>query len=488
MISLTIRDNKTVVFQPFEDHKAALKKRLSFVIQNAQYTPAGQNGWDGTVHLINGKGEFPLGLLSNVEQFCQEHSLPFTIHDQRPLLETEPVIHLQDRLAELGLNPRDYQTRAANLLPHTRQGIIRACTGSGKSLIAALMTAKLNKPTIIYVIGLDLLNQFHQLFTEVFQEEIGYIGNGVCNIKKFNIASVWTIGRALDIKLDDLIDDDESQDKEIFDNSTKAGILNLLAIAKVHIIDECHISTTTTIRSIHKAIDPEYIFGLSGTPYRDDNSDLMINGLLGPIVTEVPASELIEQKILAQPEITFIEVPKQSINEPYPSIYKKYIVENQVRNNLIIEQAVKLQAQGFKPLILYKTIAHGKALAKMLAEKTDRFQLLSGSDSLDKREKVKKEIYGGQIDIILASTIFDIGVSIDCLSALILAGGGKSSIRALQRIGRVIRAYPGKTIVPVIDFYDAVKYLKNHSALRHQIYCTEKGFLINPCPALKKKG
>jgi len=485
LITLTIQNNKSVKFEPFEEHKRPLKKLLSFVVKDAQFTPAGQKGWDGVVYLVNSKGEFPSGLLSNVEAFCKENNLPFQITDKRKLLETEPVIQLQERLKELNLVPRNYQSRAANLLPHTRQGIIRACTGSGKSLIAALMAAKINKPTIIYVIGLDLLNQFHKLFTDVFQEEIGYIGNGVCKIRKFNIASVWTIGRALDIKPEDLIDDDEAQDKEDYEESNKAGILRLLATAKLHIIDECHISTTTTIRSIHKAIDPEYIFGLSGTPYRDDNSDLMINGILGPIVTEVPASELISQKILAQPEITFLEVPKQNLTDSYPTIYKEYIVDNDARNQLVVSEAIRLQKAGFKPLILYKTINHGKTLFKMISEQTDKVRILSGKDSLDKRDKVKAEIYDNKIDIILASTIFDIGVSIDCLSALILAGGGKSSIRALQRIGRVIRSYPGKTIVPVIDFYDCVKYLRNHSLSRAEVYKSEKGFILNLCPQMK---
>ena len=72
----------------------------------------------------------------------------------------------------------------------------------------------------------------------------------------------------------------------------------------------------------------------------------------------------------------------------------------------------------------------------------------------------------GFTDVLVASKIFDQGVDIPELDALILAGSGKSTGRALQRIGRVIRKYPGKEKAIVIEFMDNCKYLKNHSEVR----------------------
>ena len=64
------------------------------------------------------------------------------------------------------------------------------------------------------------------------------------------------------------------------------------------------------------------------------------------------------------------------------------------------------------------------------------------------------------------------------LDALILAGSGKSSTRALQRIGRTLRPYEGKTNAIVIDFYDDCTYLRDHSKRRRSIYETEPRFII----------
>jgi superfamily II DNA or RNA helicase len=79
---------------------------------------------------------------------------------------------------------------------------------------------------------------------------------------------------------------------------------------------------------------------------------------------------------------------------------------------------------------------------------------------------------------LVASKIFDQGVDIPELDALILAGSGKSSGRALQRIGRVIRLSKGKEKAVVVDFFDNCKYLKDHSESRIKIYESEPGFNI----------
>jgi len=54
-----------------------------------------------------------------------------------------------------------------------------------------------------------------------------------------------------------------------------------------------------------------------------------------------------------------------------------------------------------------------------------------------------------------------------------------SSTRALQRIGRILRPYPGKEFANVIDFEDHFKYMLAHSRKRKKIYETEPAFQIS---------
>jgi superfamily II DNA or RNA helicase len=487
MHKIIIHDNKACQFVTDDaDLFRVLRSTLSYKMSGVEYTAAYKNGWNGMTFLINKKGYFFYGLLFKVEEFLKERHEQFIIEDLRPKVELNTPIDLSKKLKKMNMVPRDYQDRIVDAACNSRNGIIRACTGSGKTLCTALIAARLNKPTIIYVIGLDLLKQFHDLFSELFSEPIGYIGDGVCKIERINIASIWTIGSALNIDKKNICTDDEFDCEEKIDVSQREKILALLEQTKIHIFDECHVVTCDTIQSIHKKINPEYIYGFSGTPYRDDNTDLLIHGILGNQIVDVSASELIDKKILAQPIIKFIPVPHMSMPlAQYQTVYKSYITENAVRNMIIIQQTKELLDKKYTPLILFKHIKHGQTLYEMMSDAGIKCEMLYGNDSLKRRTEVKEMLEKKEISVILASTIFDLGINLPVLSALVLAGGGKSSIRALQRIGRIIRRYPGKTYAVVVDFYDQVKFLKKHSNIRYDIYSSEKGFKVIKCKEMK---
>jgi superfamily II DNA or RNA helicase len=205
---------------------------------------------------------------------------------------------------------------------------------------------------------------------------------------------------------------------------------------------------------------------------------LLINSILGEQIIDVSASELIKLNLLAQPLIKFYTIPKLPVSSSYPAIYKEYIVENDYRNNLIVSLAKELIGKKYTPLVLFKQIKHGEILLEKLQDANVKCAMLYGNDSLDKRNEIKQDLVNKKIDLVLASTIFDIGLDLPELNALILCGGGKSSIRALQRIGRVLRMMPGKKYAAVVDFFDQVKILKKHSQIRHKIYCSEDGFKV----------
>ncbi len=452
---------------------------LSFKLEGIEFTPAFKMGrWNGINYLMTKKGIFPSGLLSMVLNKLNELGIAVITEDKRPTIEMAPELDITQRLKEIGKAPREHQIRILEAMAGQQKGIIRACTGSGKTLTSAMATAKFNKPTIIYVIGLDLLQQFHDLFSSIFDEKIGFIGNGVCDIQRINIASIWSIGRALGMQDKDIIDDEIGEEK--FNDNNTTRIVEMLKQTKLHIFDESHVVTTGTIKAIYQTIDPEYIFGMSGTPYREDGSDLLITGILGEKIIDVSASELIEKGLLIQPIIKFVSVDKQQglSKETYPTVYKKYVVENPERNALILREVKQLVEKKYKVLVLFKQVKHGKILFELLQLNNIRCEMLYGNDSLDHRNEVKEMINDGEIDVILASTIFDLGVDVPILNALVLAGSGKSSIRTLQRVGRIIRYHPQKRFAAVVDFYDNAKYLKAHSIKRCETYCQEKGFKV----------
>lgn len=462
------------------DFLAKLDAELSFFVEGAQYSNiykgytdshGKHHQWDGYKRLLTKDLKFSIGLLNRVKKLYNKLNKPIEILDLRPPANNSFSLNILPKLKEQGIEPYPYQFQAVQVAKENDRGIIRIGTGGGKSLIAALITAEFGKPTIIYVIGKDLLYQFHSLFCSLFDQEIGIVGDGNCIIKDINIVTVWTAGVALGFSVKKT--EDEGDEKKI-DPTKYNEIKDMLKRSKVHIIDECHLAACDTVQNLFKYISPEHIYGMSASPWRDDGSDLMIENFLGEKIIDLSARKLISGNYLVEPIIKFLTPDPYtgSKKSNYQTVYSEYVVNNENRNGMVVKGAIRLVEQGFKPLILFHSISHGKILSELI-KKELKCELLSGKDNSKKRDRAKNKFEAGKIDCLIASKIFDIGLNLPFVSGLIIAGSGKSSVRSLQRIGRVIRKYDGKDMAAVLDFADKCKYLDKHAKIRRDIYKEE---------------
>lgn len=478
MVSIIRYNNSCKVIDASLEMMKFLDLDLSFKIQGAEFSSAYKGylndvgdfiSWDGRHHLLDGNGKFPPGLFQKVIDFFNERGVSPNIIDERDFPEELHEFDISSNLKKEGFKPRYYQLDAVNSALDTDRGIIRAGTGSGKTLISTLITSKLGQSTLILVIGKDLLYQFHALYSKLFDEEIGIIGDGKCEIKDINIATIWSVGQAIGLKknnsLDDVRDDEKKTDPEKF-----IQIKQMLKSSKTVLFDECHLASCTTVQGIAQQLNPYNVYGMSASPWRDDGADLLIEAFLGKKIVDISARRLINEGFLVEPDIRFLAPhPYKYKSGKYPRIYSRYIIENEQRNSMIVKGAEAMVEQGFKPLVLFNNIKHGDILMRMLKDKIE-VELLSGKDKSKVRKQTIENLQSEKTKCIIASKIFDIGIDLPMLSGLIIAGGGKSSVRALQRIGRVIRPYPGKKMAAVIDFCDPAPYLKDHAKRRKEIY------------------
>lgn len=463
----------------------ALDRETSFFVEGYNFTQAYKNGyydkkrgifthWDGKRHLLTNKMVFPTGLLAKVEKFLIRQKQEYEILDQRFTPEAKKPIEIKNFI------PRPYQVEATNIAISKGRGIIRIGTGGGKTKCAAMMVAKYNLPTMIYVIGKDLLYQFHKEMESALNIKIGIIGDGQCSIEKINVCSIWTAITAFDLKQAVSLDDEDWAPEIISVGSEhKQQIRKAIENSNLAIYDEAHFLATDTIQSIFKASKKcRFLFGLSGTDWRDDGADLLLESVCGERIYNMTASKLIEAGYLVPANISLLEVPPyhETLPKHYASVYSKYITGNDIRNGMIEDSARVLIQKGRKLLILVRYLNHGKELAERLSDIPLFF--VNGEVDSETREEVKKDFEAGKLKCLIASSVFDIGVNLPSLDALILAGGGKSTVRALQRIGRVIRIYPNKKNAIIVDFIDDAKYLDKHSFCRISVYDTEPKFRI----------
>lgn len=452
-----------------------LRRLLSYKISGHQFMNL--NGWDGTYYLLSKSGKMPIGLVSMASKYLESKGENYQIVDERPAIKYGPEIKMKSGTK---FKLRDYQQQAIQVAVNSGSGIIQAATGAGKTTIIASILAKYNCKTIVYVIGTDLLYQMKNTIEEAFGIKCGIVGDGHCDIRKVTVMTIWSaVTGAFDQKCE-LLDSDMNLDSAKKNSKlNKQAIRDAVNSAEILFFDECQYCAAETIQFLHKqSTSARHRFLLSGTPYREDGADILIEAVGGPKICQITASELIQKGWLVRPNIHFINVPpKKNIGKTYQDVYQKFIVDNEIRNELIVKATKKLVAAGRKVLLLVVRKEHGKCLKKLLESDLDVFSL-DGSNKTETRITAIKDLESGKLNVLIASKIFDQGIDIPQLDALVLCGSGKSSARALQRIGRVIRSFEGKKNAIVVDFWDNCKYLKDHSKARYKIYLTEPEFKI----------
>lgn len=453
-----------------------ISEDCSFKIKGAEHSPTYKNGyWDGYKRLFNRQTKsFPIGLYDRVKRLLDHSELEYQEKDRR----VSPSLGTID-IATSGLLIRQYQEEATEKALERQRGIIQVATGGGKTIIASNIIARLGTKTLFMVHTKDLLYQAKQSFEEVLGMNIGQVGDGIIDIQPVTVATMQTIFKALGKEYKET-DEDVSRETDIkFEGGNIYEINKMLSETQLVIWDEVHRIACDMAMGVSDSItNASYRIGLSASPWRDDGADLMIEASTGSVIYKVSASNLINQGFLVPPIIKMEKIPPVQHVGTYDQLYKANIVDNQYRNERILFHVEQLMEQGIPTLILVKHIRHGKILQKLIRERFGPVDFLSGRDYTHVRNQTIEDLRIGNKDLLIASTIADEGLDIKRLGAVILAGSGKSSTRALQRVGRAIRPYEGKSHAIVIDFIDECSYLREHAERRKQIYKQEQEFII----------
>jgi superfamily II DNA or RNA helicase len=191
----------------------------------------------------------------------------------------------------------------------------------------------------------------------------------------------------------------------------------------------------------------------------------------------VSNKKLIKLGVSARPTIEMVEcaVPELSSQLTWDDVYKQGVVNNQHRNKLIAKHAKRF-ADAKKPvLILVKELWHGDNIMRELEARGLKALFSHGQMPLSQVESNKYKFERGKVDVLVASTIYDEGVDVPAIRALVVADGGQSVRAVLQKIGRGLRKKAGgDNVLDVIDFADLThRYLAKHSQERLAIYEAE---------------
>jgi len=330
------------------------------------------------------------------------------------------------------------------------RGVAKMATNSGKTVvIAALIKALGNADALVIVQSKELLYQTSDRLAEMLGVPVGLIGDSHRHFESVNVATIQTLN---------------SMKREI---GTRFGHNRVLAV------DECHHLSSSVAFDIIMKIPGWHRYGLSGTPLRCDKlRDLELIAATGPVAVDISNTYLIKHGWSAVPEIYITKIKDNSAyNLPYPRAYQQCIVESEQRNAVIAKLAADSVDNG-PVLVIVTRIDHGTMLSQMIPGSI----FLCGETDIEERMKTLRRMAQGDKIVVVATNIFDEGVDVPALNTLILAGGGKSYIKLLQRLGRGMRRKEsGDNQFAVYDFYDDTnKYLRRHSESRIETYRAEQ--------------
>lgn len=437
--------------------------------------------WDGYKKLFNIQTRrFNIGLLSRVVNLLNRYGLQADIVDNR--IHLPQVYDYKYDMTML----RDYQMQSVITSVMHGNGILKIATGGGKTVVAGCTIGALRKKSIFIVHTRDLLYQAKESFSKIFPDEvIGQIGDGVIDYRNITVATMQTLAILGGVEVGrNKYDEDATNDefKIIADRIKKQEFNEYRKTVQCVMMDEVQIVCSQTAQGVRFLFESaDYAFGYSASPWRDDGSDLEIEGAFGSRIVDISASELIRRGYLVRPTIEVHNTTYvcTDISGDYVQIYKRYIVENTVYNIQVATDAIEKWKSGMNTLILVTQINHGNVLVDIIKRMGIDVSFISGKSGMKKRKQAIQDMRDGKISLLIASTIADVGLDIPRLQCIVEAGAGKSSVTALQRLGRIMRLHENKKECVFVTYRHSAPFICQHIDKKLAIWRTEEEFIIH---------
>lgn len=284
--------------------------------------------------------------------------------------------------------------------------------------------------------------------------------------------------KALEVKIQKKVESQSQREPETRELLEKIGFLCL---------EEAHEVSSDGYYMIANACkNAHYRLALTATPFMkdDEEANMRLMAVTGPIGIRVTEKRLIDSGILAKPHFKYVKTPqpaKLQRGTSWPQAYKLGIMENGPRNKAIVDECLTAKSYGLTSMILVQRKDHGDKLKQLLMLNGLRTVFIYGKDDQKSRIHALKRLESGEIDVLIGSTILDVGVDVPSVGLIVLAGGGKAEVNLRQRIGRGLRAKKtGPNVAFVLDFEDRFNnHLVSHYRMRRAAVESTEGFAEN---------
>jgi superfamily II DNA or RNA helicase len=467
--TIIIKDEVNIKIEGLElDARKALVNAFKYDVPGARYLPAVRLGrWDGKVSYFQLGGSTYVNLLPEIMPILEKFDYDVELDDQRDYstsFEFERVTEqsfkhiawpnghpLQGQPMEL----RDYQVEVINNFLENPQCIQEIATGAGKTVITAALSNAVapHGRTIVIVPNKSLVTQTEKDYINMEQDVGVYFGDR----KEWGRQHTICTWQSLNVLL----------------KNTKAGVGDctigeFLEDVVCVIVDEVHMAKADALKSLLTGVMSRIPlrWGLTGTVPKEPFEFQALKCSLGPVISQLSASELQDRGVLAQCHVNVVQLVDHAEFTNYQSELK-YLLEEPDRLKTIAQLIAQVNATG-NTLVLVDRVAAGHAL---IAHLGDQAVFVSGATKAKDRQDEYDEVAEATGKIIVATYgVAAVGINIPRIFNLVLVEPGKSFVRVIQSIGRGIRKAEDKDHVQIWDVTSTCRFAKRHLTKRKVFY------------------
>ena len=276
--------------------------------------------------------------------------------------------------------------------------------------------------------------------------------------------------------------------------TTKARAINLMVlntarheappISEAHptflIVDECHRAASTensrSLRGPHRAT-----LGLSATPQRDydDLFNTVLAPSLGPIIYEYDYSRARRDGVISPFNLMNVRFALSSKEQERYDAFTKRIataisqrnrgndvgdrierllrdrasVSNRARIRIPITVRLVEDNPGSKIIVFHEEIRAANEIVGLLRKRGRRAAAFHSGLGMSLRRDNLRQFRNNQIDVLVTCRALDEGINVPDSSMAIISCSTASTRQRIQRLGRVLRPSPGKSLATIYTLF-----------------------------------
>ena len=465
---LEIRDEVNVRFQGLDvKTRRKISDEVKYFLPYAYHMPAYKLGrWDGCIRYCDIGGRTYFHLLDKLLPIVTEDGYEIEVKDARKKWDFSFTNVSKDSYQHV-LWPkkhpaegepiilRDYQVDIINKFLDNPQCLQEVATGAGKTLVTAVLSHKCQGygRTIVIVPNKDLVVQTEKDYINLGLDVGVLYGDRkeynkthtICTWQSLSVLEKKSKNYEADFPIDEFLD----------------GVVCVM-------VDEVHKAKAEVLKNLLSGPfkNVPIRWGLTGTIPKDEHEAVGCLCSLGPVVGNLSSKELQDMGVLADLDISVLQLQDGLIQFGSYAQELKWLVTDPKRIDQISQIINGFSANG-NTLVLIDRIKTGQ----MLEEINPDWVFVSGSMKQQDRQDNYDDVSEMNNKVIVATYgVAAVGINIPRIFNLIMLEPGKSFVRVIQSIGRGIRKAQDKDYVQVVDLTSNLKYSKRHLTKRKAFY------------------